>query len=42
VLGVDERGESRFRCVVPFAGCGFASSVLGGGDDFEILGSLIV
>jgi hypothetical protein len=34
---VDERGETCFRVVVPFAGGGFASGILRGGDDFEIL-----
>jgi hypothetical protein len=36
VLGVDERGVSRFRGVVPFSGCGLATGVLRGGDDFEV------
>jgi hypothetical protein len=36
VFGVDERGVRGFRGVVPFAGGGFSTGVLGGGDDFEV------
>jgi hypothetical protein len=34
---VDQRDERCFCIVVPFAGGGFASGILRGGDDFEIL-----
>jgi hypothetical protein len=34
---VDECGETCFCVVVPLAGGGFASGILRGGDDFEIL-----
>jgi hypothetical protein len=40
VLGVDERGVSGFRGVVPFSGCGLASGILRGGYDFKILNTL--
>jgi hypothetical protein len=37
VLDVDERGECRFRGIVPLSCGSFASGVLGCGDDFEVL-----
>jgi hypothetical protein len=37
MLHVDQRGEGGFSFVVPLAGGCFASGILRGGDDFEIL-----
>jgi hypothetical protein len=37
VLGIDQRSVGSFRGVVPFAGGGFSSGILGGGDNLEIL-----
>jgi hypothetical protein len=37
VEAINEGDEGCFGAVVPFAGGGFASGILGGGDDFEIL-----
>jgi hypothetical protein len=38
VPGIDERGEGGFGGVVPLTGGGFSSGVLGGGDDFKVIG----
>jgi hypothetical protein len=37
MLGVNQGGEGRGGTIVPAAGRGFTSGILGGGDDFEIL-----
>jgi hypothetical protein len=37
VLGVDERCIGGLRGVVPFSGCCFATGILGGGYDFEVV-----
>jgi hypothetical protein len=37
MLAIKQGREGRFRRVVPLAGCGFASGILRGGDDFKIL-----
>lgn len=36
MIRVDQSGERGFGGVIPFTGCGFASSVLSGGNDFKV------